>query len=244
MDRAALAFRSRCIRETRRFFEEAGYLEVDTPVTSVKVIPEPTIDLMTTKTRGAGEVESAARFLLPSPEYYMKRLLASGSGNIFQFSRCFRNGETPSALHANEFLMLEWYSLAADYYESLSTTETLMDRLARIPDISPAVKSAISPPFIRLTVAEAFSQYTGIDLASCGDLETLTEAALVAGFTPGPVSDWAELFHWLLVSAVEPGLPEGKPVVLLDYPSQVRCLAKEKPGTPWRERWELYLSGG
>ncbi len=237
------AFRSRCIREIRAFFEELGHLEVDTPVTSNTVIPEPTIDLLSTTIHGIEDETGKSVYLLPSPEIYMKRLLAAGSGSIFQFSRCFRDRETPSRLHNHEFLMLEWYTVEADYTDSLKTTERLLKRVAQACDISPLAKSALSPPFLRMTVEEAFVEYAGIDLAACGETGALREAAERQGFAPDPALEWAELFHLIVVAAVEPKLPRNRPVVLLDYPAEVACLAKRKGQTPWRERWELYLRG-
>ena len=222
----------------RRFFSDTGYMEVDTPVLAGSVIPEPTIvPLHTTVNTADGEAGETA-YLLPSPEIYMKRLLAAGSGNIFQLSRCFRDRETPSRLHQPEFLMLEWYTLGIGYIESIDTTEALLEYL--LP--SDALPSLI-PPFRRMTVAEAFSDLAGVDLSACQETEALREEAVRIGLSPGMSGVWEELFHLILVSTVEPALPSDKPLVLLDYPRQASCLAEVKKGTPWRERWELYLDG-
>lgn len=243
MDREILRFRASCVREIRRFFEEAGYLEVDTPVVSGKVIPEPTIDLLNTTIHGAGDGPGTPVFLLPSPEFYMKRLVAAGSGSIFQFSRCFRDREPLSRLHSPEFLMLEWYTVNADYIGSIDTTEALLERLCTRLDLTASAAAAVSPPVLRMTIEEAFSKYAGIDLCACGETRALRTEAERLGLTPALDADWPELFHLILLSEVEQQLPVGRPVALLDYPAQVSCLAKQKAGTPWRERWELYLSG-
>ena len=244
MDRAVLEFRARSIREIRRFFEECGYLEVDTPVISHSVIPEPTIDLLSTNIHGPGGGPGTPVFLLPSPELYMKRLVAAGSGSIFQLSRCFRDNEPASSrLHTFEFLMLEWYTLGADYIASLETTEALIQRLCNACHMQGNPDSSISPPFLKMTVNEAFQKYAGINLAACNETPALLAEAGKLGLTPDPEADWPELFHLILVAEVEPNLPEERPVALLDYPVRVSCLAKQKPGTMWRERWELYLRG-
>ena len=243
MDRSNLKFRSRCIREIRTFFEELDYLEVDTPITAGRVIPEPTIELMGTTIHGIEDDTGELVYLLPSPELYMKRLIASGSGSIFQFSRCFRDREAPSRLHSHEFLMLEWYTVNAGYMDSLERTEALLGVLAYNRDISPRVESILSAKFQKISVEDAFDEYAGIDLAACGETGALREAGIRCGLEIDPSLEWAELFHLILVAAVEPKLPLDRPVVLFDYPVQVGCLARQKEGTPWRERWELYLGG-
>jgi elongation factor P--(R)-beta-lysine ligase len=216
---------------------------VDTPITAKKVIPEATIELMSTTIHGINDDTGESAYLLPSPEIYMKRLLAAGVGSIFQFSRCFRDCEAPSRLHSHEFLMLEWYTIKADYMDSLERTEELLKKLGRECGISPSAKPALSSPFLRMTIEEAFREFAGLDLAACGEIEALREAAVRNGFEFDATLEWADLFHLILVAAVEPKLPRDRPVVLLDYPVQVECLAKIKKKTPWRERWELYLGG-
>ena len=242
MNRESLAFRSRCIREIREFFEEAGYLEVDTPILAKKVIPEPTIELLETTVHTTEDSSGYPAFLLPSPELYMKRLLAAGSGSIFQFSRCFRDFEPASKLHNHEFLMLEWYTVDADYRDSLNTTEQLFARLCRLPGVPKPHIPSLSPPFAKMTIDEAFRKYAGIDLERCNEIDTLLAAIKTPVVPPGSVEEWTELFHFILVSQIEPALEKEKPVVLLDYPEQVPCLAKAKPGYR-RERWELYVRG-
>ncbi len=168
----------------------------------------------------------------------MKRLVAGGSGSIFQFSRCFRDHETPSRLHQPEFLMLEWYTVDADYRDSLETTEALVGELT-----DDNTRPGLRPPFRTMSIEEAFRAQIGIDLAKCQETDVLRDAARHAGAAPADDDSWADIFHLLMVSMIEPTLPRDKPLVLLDYPKQVRCLAKAKSETLWRERWELYLDG-
>jgi elongation factor P--(R)-beta-lysine ligase len=233
-----LHLRSKYIQSVRGFFGERAYLEVDTPVLADRVIPEPTINLFETRISRTPGDKPMATYLLPSPELYMKRLVAEGSGSIFQLSRSFRNQEIPSRLHQPEFLMLEWYTVPADYLDSLETTETLLNEIT-----DESIPSAARPPFRRMTVEEAFTTHAGIDLTGCQDTDALADAARRSGLTPGGDETWADIFHLVMLSLVEPKLPRDRPLALLDYPEQVRCLAKVKKGTPWRERWELYIDG-
>ena len=243
MDRTRLSFRARCIREIRSFFEDLGYLEVDTPVTAGGVIPEPTIELMETAVHRIENESGGRLYLLPSPEIYMKRLVAAGAGSIFQFSRCFRDRESESKLHSHEFLMLEWYTVDAGYLDSLERTEELLKTLAGNCGVPAHIKSFLSAGIRKMTIEEVFREFAGIELSLCGETGALREAAAKSNIDVDFNLEWDELFHLILVAAVEPKLPMDRPVVLLDYPSRVGCLARQKEGTPWRERWELYLQG-
>ena len=100
--------------EVRGFFRSQGYAEVDTPVLRPYLIPEPAIEVFQTEYLPA---RGAARpmWLAPSPELWMKRLLAAGSGDIFQVSRSFRNGDFGGPHHNPEFRLLEWYTVGAGY---------------------------------------------------------------------------------------------------------------------------------
>ena len=138
--------------------------------------------------------------------------------------------------------MLEWYTMNVDYLASLEITEALFERLCSLDGVAQSRVSLLSPPFQRMTIDEAFEKYAGIDLAVCGETESLIAAAEEAGIQTGAIADWSELFHYILVSKVEPELRNDRPVVLLDYPAQVPCLAKLKSNTR-RERWELYVCG-
>ena len=225
----------------RSFFRARSYAEVDTPSLSPFLIPEPAIEVFQTEylpARGPAH----PMWLIPSPELWMKRLLAGGAGNIFQVSRSFRNGDFGGPHHNPEFRLLEWYTVGAAYLDSIRITEDLFAHIiARQPPLRPAAE--LAPPFIRITVQEAFDRYAGIDLARCQEPEALTTAARARGITMPDSPTWEEAFHIAFLTAVEPRLPREKPVVLLDYPALVPTTARRLPGTPWSQRWELYVDG-
>ena len=227
--------RSTYIEAIRTFFLENKYLEVDTPVLSEGIIPEATIELFKTTRHGYQKGADQTFFLLPSPEIYMKKLLAAGSGSIFQFSRCFRDFEEVSDYHQPEFLMLEWYSVGSDYKNSIEFTEELLFFITKDHT------SPISGPFQRMTLADAFLEYADIDLLDYQDSESFRLEAERRGLQVG--GNWSDIYNGLFISLVEPKLPKDQPLFLIDYPEQVSCLAAKKTGTPWRERWELYLGG-
>ena len=230
--------RSRIINGIRNFFHDRNYLEVDTPLLTPALIPEAPIEIFETVFT-SDEYGSFPLYLIPSPEVHMKKLIASGSGNIFQITRSFRNSEQLGSHHNPEFSMLEWYTIDADYLNSIATTEELIQSLA-----GPEAPASIRPPFRKITVRKAFLDYAGFDLTETQDKPALVQAARKLGLSIQPEEDtWEQIYHRIFLSYVEPNLPSDQPLVLTDFPRQITCLAKEIPGTPWRERWELYING-
>lgn len=216
-----MELRSRVLNVIRTFFLERGFIEVETPVR----LPTPALELnIDAEPTGAG-------FLRTSPELHMKRLLAAGYERLFQMGPCFRQGER-GTLHHPEYTMLEWYRANADYLDILRDTEALIAAVrATIQPVPPRppTPDPFSPPpaprpaFLCLTIREAFLKYAGWD----------------------PVAAYeAERFERDLVAKVEPALPHGRPVILIDYPADAAALSRRKPGNPaLAERWELYMDG-
>lgn len=212
-----LAKRAAIVRAVRGFFEERGYLEVDTPLRLPVLAPELWII----------PESSGSLFLQTSPELCMKRLLAAGHERIFQICHCFRQAER-GRLHLPEFQMLEWYQAGASYLELMDECEELLWEVAEVCGL-PAmlsrsgVKISLEPPWEKLTVAEAFDRYAGMS----------PETALAAG-----------VFEEILVEKIEPHLGLAQPAFLYDYPAELASLARLKPGAPQvAERFELYVNG-
>ncbi|MDA3834100.1 MAG: elongation factor P--(R)-beta-lysine ligase [Spirochaetales bacterium] len=238
MIQTSIKRRSQLYQTIRKFFNDRSYLEVETPILSETLIPESTIENFST-TFTSDFHPNGERFLIPSPEIHMKKLIAEGSGSIFQIAKCFRNSEQIGNHHNPEFSMLEWYTMEADYQDSIQLTEELLKAAAQ-----PETAEHITPPFKKMSIAEAFSIYAGFDIEKAQSLAAITAKAKALGLTPpkGPTT-WEDEFNRIFLTFVEPNLPQEKPLILLDYPVQIRCLAKEKLGTPYRERWELYAGG-
>ena len=227
--------------EVRSWFRARGYVEVETPILSPYLIPEPAIEVFQSEylpARGAPR----PMWLAPSPELWMKRLIASGSGDIFQISRSFRNADFGGPHHNPEFRLLEWYTVGAGYLQSIEVTEGLFSRLlAAGTERRPAAE--LSPPFRRLTMEEAFHELAHMDLAACQDPASLSAEAGRLGIRLEGTPTWEQAFHILFLTIVEPRLPRDRPLVLLDYPALIPTTARRKAGTPWAERWELFVDG-
>ncbi|MGD9947427.1 MAG: EF-P lysine aminoacylase EpmA [Desulfobulbus sp.] len=216
--------RSRLLQAMRAFFYERAYVEVDTPIRLPVLIPESNIF----------PFSSEGCFLQTSPELCMKRLLARGCERIFQICHCFRK-EEQGRLHQSEFTLLEWYHKNWSYDELMVECEALICSLAhKLASLQGFVNDGpvlvrrgqrvdLTPPWTRLSVAEAFQQYAGMAV----------EDALAQ-----------DTFEEVLVTLVEPHLGETKPTFLYDYPTSLGSLARRKPGNPKvAERFELYIAG-
>lgn len=211
-----LVERAALIRAVRFFFEQRGYLEVETPVRNPVLIPEATIQ----------PVSSGSSFLQTSPELCMKRLLATGYSQLFQICKCFRAQER-GGRHLPEFTMLEWYRVAGDYQDLMAETIELLrfvvGRLASLPGLDGGLLAVLQQEPQFLTVAEAFSTHTGMS----------ADEAI-----------GRDCFDEVLVEDIEPHLGLSQPCFLYDYPLALGSLAKGKASDPQVvERFELYLRG-
>ncbi|AQU03181.1 EF-P lysine aminoacylase GenX [Dehalococcoides mccartyi] len=201
----------------RSFFNEQGFLEVETPVFVPAVAPE----------RYIKPVECQSGYLSTSPELYMKRMLAAGYAKIYQISRCFRDGEK-GRQHNPEFSLLEWYRAGADYLQMIKDTENLFHYIAMKLSGKPLVRYMakeidLMPPWKRITVQDAF--------------------ITAAGWDPLSVDD-EKRFDDDLVLKVIPSFPSEQPMVLMDYPAKMASLARIKENKPEvAERAEFFISG-
>ena len=215
--RNALTARARIIREIRRYFEEEGYLEVETPLRIPAPAPESHIDA----------IPSGDWFLHTSPELSMKRLLAAGYGPVFQICHCWREGER-GRLHLPEFTMIEWYRTDAGYLRLMDECESLICSVAAVLGLGEkivyqGIEINLRGRWERITVAQAFSRYTRISM----------DEALQRG-----------LFDELMAQEIEPKLGITVPVFIHDYPASRGALARLKPDDPSvAERFELYMGG-
>lgn len=216
---------------------ERGYLETDTPALAPALIPESCLEVFRTEYDNPflGRLDL---WLVPSPEVWMKPLIARLKRSVFQVCKCFRNSESIGRLHNPEFTMLEYYTVGADSGYSRELTEELFRRCA-----GPDTPAWARPPFRRMTMAEAFRNFAGLDLEALQDREALVEAGRSKGLLISVDASWEDAFNQVFLSLVEPSLPSDSPLVLERYPAQIECLAEDIPGTPWKDRWELYAGG-
>ncbi len=219
---AALRFRHRILRRVREFFDKRGYLEVETPLR----VPSPGVETH------LGALGADDWFLSPSPEFQMKRLLAGGTGSIYQICRAFRRDET-GARHNPEFTMLEWYAVGADTDGLRAEVEALVAYVQAHEDVPTPLPP---PPYPRLPMAEAFARFAGVPdmMAPAGDL--LSRAGL-----PVQEMSWEEAFFTVFVEKIEPRLCGDGPVFLTQWPAPMASLARLMPEDPLvADRFEFF----
>ena len=245
---AMLQVRATMLRAAREFFRERGYLEVETPCLSRDIVIDAWLEPI--EVQHSGE----SWFLQTSPEAAMKRLLAAGSGSIFQVSRVFRAAESGTR-HNPEFTIIEWYGVETDWCQQMELTEQLVRTcVAAAADIVSNNPATVwSPkPFAHTTYAQAFDRVFKIDVhaASGDDLLTVAHEHHVPvpeSCTPDQRDD---LLNAMLAFAIEPDLGrcrssgESAPEFLCDYPPSQAALAQTSETSPKvARRFELYIDG-
>lgn len=228
-----LKLRAQLLARVRDFFARRGVLEVDTPILSAAGTTDP--NLHSYEAAAAAPANTPRRFLHTSPEFAMKRLLAAGSGAIYQICKTFRAGEA-GRLHNPEFTMIEWYRPGYDYRALTQEVEALVAEVLG--------ESRQLAPVESTSYREAFLRHTGIDPHTATVAE-FSACAAAHGITVNAAG--TELDEWrdlLLTHMVEPNLGRGRLTFILDYPASQAALARVRPGAPpVAERFELYLEG-
>lgn len=249
--RPRLIARNRIRAALRAWFEAEGFTEVEAAALQVSPGNETHLHGLRADWM-APDGTSRPYYLHTSPEFACKKLLAGGETRIFDFARVFR-GRERGALHAPEFTMLEWYRAGEPY-------EALMADCARVLVLAAEAAGAGRLSFRgreadpaaepeRLTLAEAFDRFAGIDLLATipggqPDTEALAAAARAAAVRTAPDDSWTDVFSRVLVERIEPQLGIGRATILYEYPVCEAALARAKPGDPRvAERFELYACG-
>jgi elongation factor P--(R)-beta-lysine ligase len=245
--RPFLDVRARVVAAVRAFFAAHDFVEVETPALQVSPGLEPHLAAFSTELVEPGE-GSRARHLHTSPEFAMKKLLVGGVPRLFQLARVFRNGER-GRTHHPEFTMLEWYRAGATYRDLMDDCEALL-REATPRYRWQGQEADPSAPWLRLTVAEAFERWAGIDLLATApdpehpNLSRLADAARPLGIAPHDGDTWEDLFFRIFLERIEPELGVSAPAILYDYPVSMAALARPKKDDPrLAERFELYVCG-
>jgi lysyl-tRNA synthetase class 2 len=247
--RPFLMARSRVTRALRGWFEGEGFVEVETA--ALQVSPGNEIHLHAPAVALASlDGTRMSRYLRTSPEFACKKLLAAGETRIVEFARVFRDRERGDR-HLPEFTMLEWYRAGDPYEVVIADCLKVIALAAETTGTRRFIfREVEADPFAseRLTVAEAFCRFAGIDLLATvrdgeGDRAALARAA--EGQVRIDADDtWSDIFSKVLVAAVEPRLGRGKVTVLSDYPAPEAALARRKATDPRvAERFEVYACG-
>ncbi|MEO1991264.1 MAG: EF-P lysine aminoacylase EpmA [Pirellulales bacterium] len=237
--RPVLALRASVRSKLRDLFDGSGFIEVDTPILSTEILPEAYIDPISIPMKGTRE---SSIFLQTSPEAFMKRLLAAGSGPVYQFARSFRDGER-GRLHDVEFVLLEWYA-------PKTTIDNTTEFLAKLCTATVGTKG-----IERVTCTEAFQKFAGVN-PSTASLDELRHAGsklelqIPESYDRTPQNElhyqnlWDHWFEAILSEAVQPKLGLQKPTILEAWPASQSAFARlDDEDSRVAKRFELFLDG-
>lgn len=249
--RTFLLARNRIQQALRSWFQARGFVEVEPALLQVSPGNETHLHAFATELR-ATDGERRSLYLSTSPEFACKKLLAAGEERIFTFAPSFRNRER-GALHHPQFTMLEWYRANAPY-------GALMDDCAALLALAADAAGTTEFKFRgrhadprarpeRMTIAEAFKRFAGIDIGATfrntvPESDAFAAAAHGAGIKTADDDSWADIFSRILVAKVEPAIGNGRATLLTEYPAHLAALARPQPGDGRvAERFELYACG-
>jgi lysyl-tRNA synthetase class 2 len=228
--RETLLRRAAMLAGVRAFFAARRVLEVETPIVSPAAVSDPQLESLATRIAGLpGEF-----YLQTSPEYSMKRLLAAGSGDIYQICKVFRDEER-GRWHNPEFTMIEWYRVGYDDAALMDEVEALVGALLK--------PQRTLPPAERLNYSTALERHAGVDASRSSDAG-LSAAVQRHGIVCDARLDRDAKLDLLMGLVVGPRLGRDRPCFICDYPASQAALARVKPGPPAvAARFELYLDG-
>ncbi len=229
--RELLEARAGLLDGVRRFFRARGVLEVETPILSFAAGTDPALEPFVTRYLGPGAPQGRLLYLQTSPEFHMKRLLASGSGDIFQVARAFRQGER-GPRHNPEFTLLEWYRTGFDHHR-------LMEEVAElVSELLGAVR-----PVEKVAWRELFLDRFGWDPLEA-EVEEMAATAAALGLEAEGLETRDQWLDLLMSLALEPELGRGRLTFVHGYPASQASLARLCPDDPRLAcRFELYLEG-
>ena len=229
---ANLLKRAKIVNEIRHFFADRGVLEVETPTMSQATVTDVHLRAFETQFTGPGAAQGITLYLMTSPEYHMKRLLAAGSGPIYQMGRSYRNEEA-GRYHNPEFTMLEWYRPHYDMYRLINEVDDLLQQTLEC-------ESAES-----LSYQQAFLRYLDIDPLTA-DKDKLRDVA--AKLDVSNIADTEEdrdtILQLLFMVGVEPHIGLEKPTFIYHFPASQASLAEiSSEDHRVAERFEVYYKG-
>lgn len=225
----AIKARNELYATIRAFFQERGFLEVETPFLVASPDLSPMLDYFeTTQEFPTPDSPTLRLALITSPELSMKKLLGKGLQRIFTLARVFRNGEADTGQHRREFTMLEWYEQGVDYRTGMDQTEALVGQVLELPAIE------------RVHLPTRFLELTGVDYADA-TFDEMRSACEKLGLTTDASDTWSDLFHRIFVTNIEPHLPSA--AFVYDFPKQQAALSALTPDGKYAQRFELYIDG-
>ena len=233
--------RAKLISSMRRYLDERGFLEVETPVLQTLYGGAAARPFVTHHNQLHQDL-----YLRIATELYLKRLIVGGFDGVYEIGKDFRN-EGVDRFHNPEFTMLEVYQAYTDYQGMMNLTEGMIATAAQeifgTTELTYQEHTVnLAAPWTRMTMRDALLQHTDIDIAECRDLETLHAAIKEASLKVERKPTWGKQIDELFSEYVEPTLIQ--PTFITEYPQPLSPLAKRKADDPqFTERFELFMIG-
>jgi len=234
-------------RLIREFFWSNDFQEIETPVAIRLSGQEPYLNPVSVLLH-APHGEEYKYYLQTSPEFAMKKLLASGYNKIFQICKCFRDFEQFGGNHNPEFTMIEWYRAPGTIQEIMDDTENLFKFIAKQLNADEVQykgkKINITSAWERISMREVWQKYLGVDLNDYLTAEKMEALAFKRGLAVEAGEPYEDLFYKIFLNEIELKLGDEKPVIVYDYPAQMCSLSRlSKNDLRYGERFELYIGG-
>jgi lysyl-tRNA synthetase, class II len=232
--RALFVMRAKTITAIRRYLDDAGFIEVETPV--LQPIYGGALARPFTTHHNALD---RTLYLRIATELYLKRLIVGGLERVYELGKDFRN-EGVSFKHNPEFTMVEWYEAYADYTDEMRRVEEMVDAVAKACGYRGDID--LSPPWPRVTLRDAIAEKTGVDILAHRDRDALVQAIGASDRADVETDDrtWPQLVDDLLSKYVEPEIRE--PQFIVDYPVELSPFAKAHRSEPGLvERFEAFV---
>jgi len=239
--RRVFTTRTRIISAMRRFFDERGFLEVETPILQ----PIYGGAMARPFTTYHNQLHQNL-YLRIAVELYLKRLIVGGYERVYEIGKNFRN-EGVDQEHNPEFTMMEFYMAYADYNDVMDLTEEMVAYVAQevlgtLQITYDGNEIDLTPPWSRIPLRQAIKEKTGIDYREHPEAESLYQAIREIDSNVEPKATWGKLVDSLLKNYVRPTLIQ--PTFLFDYPIEISPLAKKKSDDPsTTERFQGYIGG-
>lgn len=257
--------REKVIDAIRAYFKGEGFHEAEVPLLLPAPSTEPFLEVFQTELKD-DQGNKWQGFLPSSPEFALKKLLSAGSGSVFSVTKSFRNGEGRSSRHNPEFTILEWYRTPGDYMDVARDFEGLMRFISQkvrprrnTKNTNMTTRSdlegsdqivayqgkeySLKSPWEKITVAQTFEKYAGIDTESMLDSEKLKAKGKEKGYQVTDKTTWEEIWNQILANEVEPRLGKKGPTILYDYPIAQAALARPAKDPRFAERFEVFMAG-
>lgn len=241
--------REKVIKAIRQFLDTKGFHEIETPILISHPPAESYLDVFETTLLDRQRAPTKA-YLSTSPEVPLKKLMAAGLGNCYSLTKSYRNMETQGNLHNPEFTILEFYRVGSTYRDIMKDIEELMVFIVRTLMYDSLMLTYqgrsidLTPPWERLSVAQAFEKYAHINFEEFLDNKKARRIAQEKGYSAEDTTTWEQIYNQIFLNEIEQHLGQGRPTLLYDFPASIAALSKKKKSDPrFAERFEFYIAG-